>query len=133
MTLASRPTMPLLSSLGLVSLALGALSGWLVLALTERPDWFRDHGIRAAGRFRQAHLDWIMMGLVLIAVQTVAPGMPAWIRGCIAFGTMVNPLLFLPLAWGLQVKQHPVYKTVGIVSFLSLSIGLPALAIWAIG
>ena len=124
--------MPLLSSLGLVSLALGALSGWLVVALTERPEWFAAHGIPAPGRFRQAHLDWIMMGLILVAVQTVAPGMPAWIRGFVAFGTMVNPVLFVPLAWGAAIKQNPVYRTIGIVSFTSLSVGLPALAIWAI-
>ena len=124
--------MPLLSSLGLISLALGALSGWLVLGLTERPEWFRDRGIPAPARFRQAHLDWVMMGLIQIAVQLAVPDMPTWIRGFIAFGTVVNPLLFLPLAWGPQVKQHPLYKGIGIVSFLSLSIGLPALAIWAI-
>ena len=124
--------MPLLSSLGLISLAFGALSGWLVVALTERPEWFREHGIPAPARFRQAHLDWIMMGLILIAVQTVAPDMPAWIRGFIAFGTMVNPVLFVPLAWGAGIKQNPIYRTIGIVSFTSLSIGLPALAIWAI-
>lgn len=124
--------MPLLSSLGLVSLALGALSGWLVLAVTERPAWFREHGIPAPARFRQAHLDWVMMGLILLAVQTVAPDMPDWIRGCIAFGTIVNPLLFLPLAWGPGMKSNPVYVGVTVVSFLSLSIGLPALAVWAI-
>lgn len=124
--------MPLLSSLGLVSLALAALSGWLVLAATERPAWFRAHGVPAPARFRQAHLDWVMMGLILIAVQTVAPGMPDWIRACIAFGTVVNPLLFLPLAWGAGVKSHPVYVGITIVSFLSLSVGLPALAVWAI-
>lgn len=124
--------MPLLSSLGLVSLALAALSGWLVLAVTEKPDWFRSHGVPAPSRFRQAHLDWVMMGLILIAVQTVAPGMPDWIRACIAFGTVVNPLLFLPLAWGAGAKSNPVYIGVTVVSFLSLSIGLPALAVWAI-
>ena len=124
--------MPLLSSLGLVSLALAALSGWLVLAVTEKPDWFRSRGVPAPARFRQAHLDWVMMGLILIAVQTVAPDMPHWIRACIAFGTIVNPLLFLPLAWGAGVKSNPVYVGITIVSFLSLSVGLPALALWAI-
>ena len=124
--------MPLLSALGLVSLALAALSGWLVLAVTEKPGWFHAHGVPAPARFRQAHLDWVMMGLILIAVQTVAPDMPDWIRGCIAFGTIVNPLLFLPLAWGAGAKSNPVYIGVTIVSFLALSIGLPALAVWAI-
>jgi len=124
--------MPLLTSLGLISLALAALSGWLVLAATEQGPRLREMGIPAPGRFRQAHLDWVMMGLVLIAVQTVAPGMPAWIRGLIAFGTIVNPLLFLPLAFRPAAKDSPAYKALAIVSFLSLSIGLPGLAIWAI-
>lgn len=124
--------MPLLTSLGLISLALAALSGWLVLAATEQGAWLREHGVAQPARFRQAHLDWVMMGLILIAVQSVAPDMPAWMRGFIAFGTIVNPLLFLPLAFRPAAKDNPAYKGLAIVSFLSLSIGLPALAIWAI-
>ena len=79
------------------------------------------------------HLDWVMMGLIQIAVQSVAPGMPAWIRAFIVFGTVVNPLLFAPMAWGAEVKEKLWFKTIGFTSFLSLSVGLPALAIWAIG
>ena len=74
-----------------------------------------------------------MMGLLLIAVQSVAPGMPDWIRGLIAFGAIVNPLLFAPLAWGPKVAQNKLYRVIAIISFSTLSIGLPALAIWAIG
>ena len=124
--------MPLLTSLGLVSLALGAMSGWLVLAATQNPDFFRSRGVPVPHRFLQLHIDWIMMGLILIAVQEVAPGMPDWIRGMIAFGTVVNPLLFAPLAWGPKVAKNPAYKAVALVSFTTLSVGLPALAIWAI-
>ena len=72
------------------------------------------------------------MGLILIAVQSVAPGMPNWIRGMIAFGAMVNPLLFAPLAWGQEVSNNPVYRAITLASFTALSVGLPALAIWAI-
>ena len=132
MTVPFPAAMPLLSALGLISLAAGALSGWLVLAATEQGAWLRAHGVPAPARFRQAHLDWVMMGLILIAVQTVAPGMPDWIRAAIAFGTIVNPLLFLPLAFRPDAKDHPLYKGVAIVSFTALSVGLPALAIWAI-
>lgn len=124
--------MALLTSLGLISLALAGVSGWLVYAVTENPDWFRSRGVPAPSRFRQMHLDWVMMGLLQIAVQQAAPGMPGWIRAAIVFGTVVNPLLFAPLAWGERVKGNPIYKAVGLVSFLSLSVGLPALAIWAI-
>ena len=45
--------MPLLTSLGLISLALAALSGWVILATVERPQWFRDHGIPAYDGFRK--------------------------------------------------------------------------------
>ena len=124
--------MPLLTTLGLISLALGGISGWLVLAATQKADWFRSHGVPVPRRFLQLHIDWILMGLILIAVQQVAPGMPDWIRGLIAFGAMVNPLLFAPLAWGQHVSQNPVYRVVTVISFTALSVGLPALAIWAV-
>ena len=124
--------MPLLTSLGLVSLALAGLSGWLVLAITEKPEWFRSRGIAAPRRFLQLHLDWVMMGLILIAVDQAVPERPEWITAAIAFGTMVNPLLFIPVAWGPAAKANAVYKAIVGVSFLSLSIGLPALAIYAI-
>ena len=124
--------MPLLSSLGLISLALAGMSGWLIVAVTRKSEWFIAHGMTQPRRFLQMHIDWVMMGLILIAVQTVAPGMPNWIKGFIAFGTMVNPVLFAPLAWGKKVESNPAYKVVAVVSFASLSIGLPALAIWAI-
>ena len=123
---------PLLTSLGLVSLALAGISGWLVLAITEKPQWFLSRGISAPRRFLQLHLDWVLMGLILIAVDQAVPERPEFITAMIALGAMVNPLLFIPVAWGPAAKENSVYKTVVVVSFLSLSIGLPALAIHAL-
>ena len=127
-----RSVPPLLTSLGLVSLALAGLSGWLVLAITEKPQWFLSRGISAPRRFLQLHLDWVMMGLILIAVDQAVPERPAFITAMLAFGTVVNPLLFVPVAWGPAAKENSAYKAIVIVSFLSLSIGLPALAIHAL-
>ena len=124
--------MPLLTQLGLISLALAGLSGWLVLAATRKGEWFRAHGVPAPRRFLQTHLDWVMMGLILIAVQLAAPSSPDWIKAMIAFGAIVNPLLFLPLAFKPDAEDSPVYVAVAVVSFSALSIGLPALAIWAL-
>lgn len=86
----------------------------------------RRWGIRHPARIRQTHLDWVMMGLILLAVWATVPDLPDWIRALVIFGTVVNPLLFLPLAWNPQAKEHPAYRAVTVVSFLSLSIGLPA-------
>ena len=123
---------PLLTSLGLVSLALAGLSGWLVLLATEKPDWLRSRGIQAPRRILQVHLDWVMMGLILIAVDQAVPERPEWITAALAFGLIVNPLLFIPVAWGPGTKENRVYKSVVVLSFLSVSIGLPALAIHAL-
>lgn len=123
---------PLLTQLGLISLALAGLSGWLVLAATRKSEWFHAHGVPAPRRFLQTHLDWIMMGLILIAVQLAAPSSPDWIKAMIAFGAIVNPLLFLPLAFKPDAEESPAYVAVAVVSFSALSVGLPALAIWAL-
>ena len=123
---------PLLTQLGLISLALAGVSGWLVLAATRKGEWFRAHGVPAPRRFLQTHLDWVMMGLILIAVQLAAPSSPDWIKAMIAFGAIVNPLLFLPLAFKPDAEDSPVYVAVAVVSFSALSVGLPALAIWAL-
>jgi hypothetical protein len=127
-----RSVPPLLTSLGLVSLALAGISGWLVLAITEKPEWFRSRGIAAPRRFLQLHLDWVMMGLILIAVDQAVPERPEWITAALAFGLIVNPLLFIPVAWGPAAKENPAYKVVVVISFLAVSIGLPALAIHAL-
>lgn len=124
--------MGLLGSLGLISLALAGLSGWLVLAATEKPDWFRARGVPAPRRFLQLHLDWVMMGLILIAVELLVPERPWPITAALAFGLIVNPLLFLPLAWGPEAKERLGYKLVTVASFTATSAGLTALAVWAI-
>jgi hypothetical protein len=108
------------------------VSGCLVLAVTEKPDWFRSRGIPAPGRFRQAHLDWVMMGLILLALSATVPGLPGWIKAMVIAGTIVNPLLFLPLAWGNGVKSNPLYVAVTLASFVAMSGGLVAAAVWAL-
>lgn len=125
-------TMPLLTSLGLISLALAGLSGWLVLATMQQPEWFSRRGVVAPARFRQLHLDWVSMGLILIAVDQAVPDRPAWITGLLAFGLIVNPLLFVPLAWGREQSEQLPYRAVTVASFVAASGGLTALALYAL-
>lgn len=121
--------MSLLGTLGLWSLALGALSGWLVAASIDQPQILRRLGIKHPGRVRQTHLDWIMMGVILLAADLAVDDMPDWITALIAFGTVVNPLLFVPLAFDASASDRLPYRAVTIVSFAALSTGLTALAI----
>ena len=124
--------MPLLSSLGLVSLALAGISGWLVLAATQQPQWFQRRGIIAPRRFLSLHLDWVMMGLFLVAIDLVVPDRPAWLTGVLAFGLVLNPLLFIPLAWSGDVTTYAAYRPATVLSFSATSAGLTALAVYAL-
>ena len=123
--------MGLLGTLGVWSLALGAVSGWLVAASVERPQLLRRAGVKHPPRIRQLHLDWIMMGLLLLVVDVAVDAIPGWITALVAFRTVVNPLLFVPLAYDADASHHPLYRVVTGASFAALSVGLVALAVHA--
>jgi hypothetical protein len=72
-----------------------------------------------------------MMGILLLAVDLAVADIPGWIVALVAFGTVVNPLLFVPLAFDAQASDRPLYRAVTLVSFVALSGGLTALAVHA--
>ena len=123
--------MSLLGTLGIWSLALGGVSGWLVAASIDRPALLKRLGIKHPPRIRQAHLDWIMMGLILLVLDVAIAEIPDAIVALVGFGTIVNPLLFLPLAYDADASSKPLYRVVTLLSFAALSGGLVALAVHA--
>jgi hydroxylaminobenzene mutase len=114
---------------GLIELALGALLGWAMVARLERPEALRRLGIVAPQRIRQVHLDYVMMGLILIGVGLAVPSLPMAIAVALAFGTAVNPFLFVPLAFDPEVSSCGWYRVLATVSFIAVSGGLVAAAI----
>ena len=78
--------------IGLVELALGGLLGWAMVVRQESPELLRRIGIVAPQRIRQIHLDYVMMGLILIGVGLAVPDLPTAIAAALVFGTAVNPL-----------------------------------------
>ncbi|HEX2708990.1 MAG TPA: hypothetical protein VHM66_13405, partial [Solirubrobacterales bacterium] len=75
------------------------------------------------------HLDYVMMGLILIAVGLAVPDLPTEIALALVFGTAVNPLLFVPAAFDPDVDKRLWYRALSVVSFLTVSGGLVAAAI----
>jgi hydroxylaminobenzene mutase len=114
---------------GLIELALGGLLGWAMVLRQERPEFLRRIGVVAPQRIRQVHLDYVMMGLILIAVGLAIPDLPTVIAVALAFGTFVNPLLFVPLAFDPDAEKRTWYRALAVVSFLGVSGGLLAAAI----
>jgi hypothetical protein len=116
----------LLIATGCWSLALGAISGWPLAILSQarsrRPGW---RFLREPKRLMQLHLDWIMMGTLLVAIGVAVPDLPGWAVWSLVAGGVANPLLFVPLALaGSHVRQRRDYRAVAVVSFAALSIGI---------
>lgn len=114
---------------GLIELALGGLLGWAMVVREERPEWLKRIGVVAPARIRQVHLDYVMMGLILIAVGLAIPDLPTAIAVALVFGTAVNPFLFVPLAFDPDVERRGWYRVLATVSFIAMSGSLVAAAI----
>jgi hypothetical protein len=69
------------------------------------------------------------MGLILIAVGLAVPDLPTVIAAALVFGTLVNPFLFVPLAFDPDIEKRLWYRVLAVVSFLAVSGGLVAAAI----
>jgi len=115
--------------IGLIELALGGLLGWAMVMRQERPDWLRRIGVVAPQRIRQVHLDYVMMGLILIGVGLAVPDLPTAVAAALVFGTFVNPLLFVPLAFEPEVDKRFWYRALAVVSFLAMSGSLVVAAV----
>ena len=115
--------------IGLVELAIGGLLGWAMVSRQERPDLIARIGIVAPHRIRQVHLDYVMMGLILIGVGLAVPDLPCAIAAALVFGTLVNPFLFVPLAFNPDAEKQLWYRALATVSFIAVSGGLVAAAI----
>jgi hypothetical protein len=119
--------MNLLIQVGLIELAIAALLGWAVVIRSEKPEWIQRIGIVQPHRILQIHLDYIMMGLIAIAVGVVLPDIPDMAAYLLVFGTLVNPLLFVPLAFSKTADESPWYRVITITSFTAISVAL----VWA--
>ena len=115
--------------IGLIELALGGLLGWAMVIRDENPEWLRRIGVVAPARIRQVHLDYVMMGLILIGVGLAVPDLPTAVAIYLAFGTFVNPFLFVPLAFDPEVEKRFWYRALAVISFIGVSGGLVVTAV----
>lgn len=117
------------TQVGAVELAFGALSGWVIALSVERPDVLRRVGVKAIPRLRQAHIDYIIMGVILVALGVAAPGLPTVWQVLLVAGALVNPTLFLPLAFAPDSSKRPWYRVLTALSFTAMSTGTVAAAV----
>ena len=92
--------------IGLVELALGGLLGWAMVVREEKKEWLRRIGVGLA-----------------------VPDLPKAIAIALVFGTLVNPFLFVPLAFDPDTEKELWYRLLAVVSFIGVSGGLVAAAV----
>src|SRR4051794_5876134 len=113
---------------GLTELALGALTGWPMAVAVSRPQDLPKIGIRSGARLRQWHLDLIMLGSLTAAASRFVPQPPRKVAVPLAVGAWVNANAFGVLAFRPELREHPVYKTGVVASFISTTWGFTGLA-----
>lgn len=121
--------MNLIVRIGLAELAFGAMMGWTVAANFLAPQVLKRIGVTNGRRLLQAHLDYVMMGILLIAVGLAVPGMPGWLATVVVFGALLNPTLFLPMAFKENITSTPGFKAATFISFVAMSGGLVVVAL----
>ena len=99
--------------IGLIELAIGGLLGWAMVLRQERPEWLRRIGVVAPQRIRQVHLDYVMMGLILIGVGLAVPDLPTAVAARSSSAPLVNPFLFVPLAFDPDAEKRLWYRLAG--------------------
>ncbi|MEU6586096.1 hypothetical protein [Nocardia sp. NPDC046763] len=74
------------------------------------PELFGHIDCVSPRRLLQAHIDYVIMGVILIAVGTTPSDLAAWIVTLIVTGTLLNPTLLLPLAFRDNLTDSPGYR-----------------------
>jgi hypothetical protein len=122
--------LPLLIKLGICELAVGVLSGWAMVAMIEAPEALKRHGVRQLGRIRQAHLDLLMQGTILIAVGAAVASVPTWIGILLVIGAYIAPLTLGVLAFRPEMqKESMAYRGLNTTVLTGFTVAWVALAI----
>lgn len=119
--------MDLLVQVGLIELAVGGLLGWAVVLRKEKPEFYRRIGLKQPRAILQIHIDYILMGLILIALGMVLDNPPTLLAALLIFGTIINPLLFLPGAFDPAHEKKLIFRVIAGLSFTAISVAL----VWA--
>ncbi|MBJ7471401.1 MAG: hypothetical protein JHD16_08855 [Solirubrobacteraceae bacterium] len=117
---------------GVLQLASAALLGWVIALQRAQPEALKKIGVRVPRRIMQVHLDQVMMGLILLSVAVAFPDIPDVIAVLLLIGTVLNPLLFVPLAFAPKLDEGLPFRALTVTSFLIASGAFVSLAVWVL-
>ncbi|MDH5737725.1 MAG: hypothetical protein OEZ23_05410 [Gammaproteobacteria bacterium] len=82
----------------------------------------------------KAHIDYILMALLLFVFYLLNQPLPGWVIGCMLAGGALNPFLFIVVAMSKPDDFRPGrgFMLISMLSFIATTIGFAAAAIIAI-
>jgi hypothetical protein len=116
---------------GLSELALGALTGWPYALAISDPEKAKRLGIRSTARMRQWHLDLIALGGLTVLASRAVPDLPRSVGLPLAVGAWTNANSFGVLVARPEARDHPLYRTAVVGSFITTTWGFCGLAVVA--
>ncbi|WP_020500615.1 hypothetical protein [Sciscionella marina] len=122
--------MHFLVKVGVLELAVGALTGWAMVYVTRTPRAQRLRaGLRDARRIRQGHIEMLMQGTVLTAFGAAVPDPPLFASILLSVVCWTAPLAFFPLAFRPEWGETRLYRYVDNASLIGLSVGFVLFAV----
>lgn len=82
----------------------------------------------------KAHIDYILMALLLIAFYLLSVELPLWVIATMLFGGAMNPFMFIIVSMSKpeEFRPGPWFMALTMTSFVSTTVGFGAAAVLVI-
>lgn len=118
--------MKLLAISGALMILLSIATAWLTIAKKYLSLQFMERAIRDDEKLVKAHIDFVIMGLILLVFFVTGADLPFPVILLSCAGALANPSLFLFLAFQPDVNKKPgsLFSVVSTMTFLITTGGI---------
>lgn len=126
--------MKLLAISGALLILLSIATGWLIIAKKYLSLGLIDKIFRDDEKLVKAHIDYIVMGLILFALFSLGTNLPRTIILFSCVGAFANPSLFIFLSVRPNVNKNigSPFSVISTITFLITTVGIGGAAFFII-
>lgn len=120
----------LFAATGAVLIMISIATAWLIVARRYLSLGVATRYIRDDEKLVKAHVDYLMMGLVLLIFYAVGMHVPSYLVVLACLGALTDPSLFVFLALKPDVnkKLGSPFSVISTISFLAATVGIGGVA-----
>ncbi len=118
--------MKLLAISGALLILLSIATAWLTIAKKYLSLQFMERAIRDDEKLVKAHIDFVIMGLILLVFFLTGADLPFPVILLSCAGALANPSLFLFLAFKPDINRKPgsLFSVISTMTFLTTTGGI---------